>query len=382
MKKHGFCLLSLLLALACLSGCAGQAGGGGLSHPAASGGVSEALSSLSEPSSSEPEPAPTPEAELPAVWEWEFDAPENHGMDAALLASLHTALEGTAIHSVVVVRDGVIVDEYYQQGYDADSVFPLNSCSKSFISALVGIALEEGLIDSLDTSIDRYFPQLAGTEKADITIRHLLEHKSGLEWHEWTRNGESFYELNRAENWVDYVLAKPLVAQPGEQFTYTTGGTHLLAAILEQAVGEPLLDYATARLFAPLGMTSVRWRADPQGILDGGNGIEMTARDAAKFGQLYLGGGSWEGRQLVPQDWVALSTQAQEIRDGTGGSYGYQWWVRPFGAAHVDTFYAMGAMGQFIFVVPQLQLVTVITADTTQFAPFPYFTDYILASVR
>lgn len=138
------------------------------------------------------------------------------------------------------------------------------------------------------------------------------------------------------------------------------------------------MEYATEHLFAPMGMDSVHWREDPQGILDGGNGIEMTARDAAKFGQLFLDGGQWKGQQLVASAWVEESTTAQEIRDGNGGSYGYQWWRRTFGTGDWDTFFAMGAMGQFIFVTPSLNLVTVFTSNTSQFFPYPYFTDYVL----
>lgn len=361
MKKRSVIVLSLLLMLIALTGCGNPA--------------SEDETVLT---SAEPLVTAEPPATQAVDHDWEFDQPQNHGMDAGILRNLHDALEETEIHSVIIVKDGYIVDEFYQEGYDEASIFRLNSCSKSFTSALIGIALEEGLIDDLDTRISAYFPQLAGTEKARITIRNLLEHRSGLEWHEWTRNGESFYELNSSGNWVDYILNKPLVAASGTLFNYTTGGSHLLAAILEQATEESLMTYAQKRLFAPLGMTSVRWRADPQGILDGGNGIEMTVRDAAKFGQLYLNGGRWHGQQLVAREWVEASTKARVVRSGNSGSYGYQWWRRSFGTAHYETFFAMGARGQFIFVVPELNLVAVTASDTSQYAPYPYFADYIL----
>ncbi len=327
------------------------------------------ISSVPEPSSSEPEPEPEPPE--PVVFQWETGLPEDHGIDPSALETLHTSLTGTGIYAVLTVRDGVIVDEYYQDGYSQESIFPLHSCSKSFTSTLIGLALEEGLIDSLDASIETWFPQLAGEPKGQITIRDLLMHKSGLEWHEW--DGDSFFALNRSENWVDYVLSQPLFYEPGTVFSYTTGGTHLLAAILEQAAEGGMLKYAEEKLFTPLGMESVQWGTDPQGILDGGNGIRMTARNAARFGQLFLNNGLWEGERLVPEDWIAQATTIHEQRYGGSGSYGYQWWIRSFGQQGYDSFFAMGAFGQFIFVVPELSLVTVITANTSQFAPYPYF---------
>lgn len=362
LKKTALIVLGLALAL--LAGCGQQ-------HDRAASGAS---SSVAE---SAPVPAET------ADNAWSTDTPENHRMDGAVLQQLHAALDQSEIYASVTVRDGYIVDEYYREGYGADSVFRLNSCSKSFTGALVGIAIEEGLIGGVDDQLATYFPQLAGTEKGQITIGQLLQHTSGLEWHEWNGDDSSFFELNAAENWVDYVLQKPLVATPGSSFNYTTGGPHLLAAILEQVTDDSLFHYARTHLFEPLGMSSMQWRADPQNVLDGGNGIEMTARDAARFGQLYLNGGSWQGRQLVPRTWVEESTRAQVGPIGNSGSYGYLWWTRQFGAQGYDTYFAMGAMGQFIFVVPQLDLVTVMTSSPTQqdtYAPWPYFADYILAA--
>lgn len=145
------------------------------------------------------------------------------------------------------------------------------------------------------------------------------------------------------------------------------------------------LEYGKNNLFDPLGMESVVWGTDPQEITDGGNGISMTARDAAKFGQLYLEAGRWHGQQIIPVWWLEQSTSVQNAGPGgSTGQYGYQWWIRSFGTGNYDTFYALGAWGQYIFVVPRLNLVTVITSRYTQntYAPRPYFVDYILAAVH
>lgn len=157
-----------------------------------------------------------------------------------------------------------------------------------------------------------------------------------------------------------------------------------MGVALEAAIEKRAIDYGYEKLFGPLGMESVIWRTDPQGNVDGGNGIAMTARDAARFGQLFLQKGKWQDEQLIPEQWVEESTAVQNSGPGgRTGEYGYQWWVRPFGRGQYKTFYAFGAYGQFIFVVPQLQLVTVITSNTRSdsYAPIPYFTDYILEAV-
>ena len=316
--------------------------------------------------------------------DWEIDSPGNHGMDGILLNELHNALVETEIYSVVTVKDGYLVDEYYKDGYDENSIFRMHSCSKSFTGALIGIAIDKELIKSADTSIAEYFPQLAGTDKEEIAIRHLLSATPGIAWYEWGGNSSSWRPFVGSDNWVDYVLSQPMAYTPGTVFNYTTGGSHLLAAILQESTGKSAYDFGTEHLFAPMGMDSVRWSADPQGITDGGNGISMSSRDAAKFGQLYLDGGKWRELQIIPELWVEESVTTQISRSGNSGSYGYQWWLRPFGDENYDTYYAMGHAGQFVFVVPELDLVTVITSRYPQdtYAPWPYFEDYILAACR
>ena len=317
---------------------------------------------------------------------WQFDTAENHGMDPQRLQQLHTALGDSSVYAMVTAKDGVIVNEYYQEGYDETSVFPLHSCSKSFTGALVGIAINEGYFGGVDDLLSQYLPQVLeqeDTAKAQLTLRHLLTHTSGLEWYEWGGSYSNWGEFQSAPNWVEYILGRDLVSQPGTRFNYSTGNTHLLAAALEQATGKGVLEYGEEKLFAPLGMESVTWKIDPQGVIDGGNGISMTARDAARFGQLYADGGVWQGEQLIPVDWLAQSTSAQNNGAGDGtGSYGYQWWVRPFGG--YDTYYAFGAWGQYIFVVPELDLVTVIASHYPEnsYAPRAYFTDYVLAACQ
>lgn len=321
----------------------------------------------------------------------EFDTPENHGVDSAVLGALHAAVleaEEVDIWSFVIVKDGVIIDEYYgideRYGIEFDETTPfyLASCTKSFSGALIGIAIDEGLISGVEVKLSEYFPDLAAADdgREEITLEHLLTHTLGMEWDEWN-GGTMFHKMHQAENWLNFILEQPMAAAPGSTFNYTSGGSHLLTAILEQATGQSAFDFAKKHLFEPLGMDIVNWPTDPQGVIDGSSGIEMTARDAAKFGQLYLNGGRWQDRQVISQEWVEQSTTVQSA--GTGGrtgQYGYQWWIRSFGDGNYDTFFAMGAGGHHIFVVPELELVVVMTCynNGDSYALWPYFTDYIL----
>lgn len=378
LKKRLTAAAGVFLSLCVAAGC----GAGAAGAPGAAASGSPPSSAAAEPAVPEPAPAPEPEPDN----SWTLDAPENHGMDPAVLTRLHEALAGSSVYAMVTAKDGVLIDEYYGEGYDETSVFPLHSCSKSFTGALVGIAIDEGLFGGVDDPLSDYLPQAAEPEdarKRQITLRHLLTHTSGLEWYEWGGGQSNWAEFQSAPDWVAYILGRRLTAEPGAAFNYSTGNTHLLSAALQQAAGKSLLEYGREKLFEPLGMDSVVWRADPQGVTDGGNGISMTARDAARFGQLYLEGGVWNGRRLIPADWLAQSTAAQNngAGDGTGG-YGYQWWVRSFGEGGYDTYYAFGAWGQYVFVVPELDLVTVIASHYPQnsYAPRPFFTDYVLAA--
>ena len=309
----------------------------------------------------EPETEPEPEPEPEPAWEWQYDTPESQGMSPSALASLHAALEPTEVRAAVVIRHDRIVDEYFKEGYDETSIFTLQSCSKSVTSAIFGIAVDMGYIESVDAPISEYFPQLleSGSEyKKQITIWHLLTHTSGLDisdtadWEQW----------RSSENWVDFALSRPAVYKPGTVFSYTTAGTHLLCAIFQQATGRTLYDFGREYLFEPLGMDSVTCGTDAQGISDGGNGFAMNVCDMAKLGRLFLNKGAWEGRQIISEEWAEASTTLQFKRSSGSADYGYQWWVRTFGEEKYPAFFAQGHWGQYIFVVPELELIVVFTS--------------------
>jgi len=325
----------------------------------------------------------------PPVFEWQTGTPQAHGMDAAVLEKMHGAVQqDDDILSVVVVKNGVIIDEYYKEGKDETSVFPLHSCTKSFTSALIGIAIDEGLIDGVDVLISDYFPQIVGEPgREDIKIRHLLEHTSGIEWPEWGSGASKWFAFVTSSNWVNYVLSRPMAAKPGDAFNYSTGNTHLLSAILDQVYAGRATDFAQDRLLGPLGIENYELNADPQGIMDGGSGLAMSARDSAKFGQLLLQRGKWydtpggAARQIVPADWLAEATRAHAAGYNRYGKYGYQFYIKSFGK--YDGYYAAGHGGQYIFVVPALELVTVINSWTfgNMYTPQTYFQDYVLKAL-
>ncbi len=393
MKKY---VILLLVGELLLSACS-QNNAVSSSAPQTSS-VSQTSSSAVSSGSSEPEPVPEPEPEPEPDNNWQFDSPENHAMDPDVLEDLHAALPGSGIHSVVTVKDGVIIDEYYEESYDEESLFEIYSASKSVTSALIGIAIDEGYIGSVEDPVSQYLPQILEQEdsrKHGLTLRHLLTHTSGLEWYEWGGGYSNWGEFRTAENWVDYILGRNLLYEPGTVFNYSTGNTHLLSAVLQAATGMSQEEYCREKLFDPMGISELaHWRTDGQGIADGGNGLFISARDAAKFGQLFLDEGVWKGEQLVPASWVEESTTAKNNGAGDGtGSYGYQWWMRsfdvggygtyqpPHGQGRYTAYYAFGHAGQFIYVIPEMNMVVVFTSDCqSSYAPRPYFADYLLAA--
>lgn len=295
-------------------------------------------------------------------WEWNKDTPENQGIKSNALQSAHLTFDSFPLLSSVIIKNGYIVDEYYKDGYDETSSFILNSASKSITSALTGIAIDKGYIESVDIPISKYFPQISNFDDErwkQITIKHLLTHTSGISttddvlWNEW----------RASDNWINYILNLPITSTPGTSFSYSTGNTHLLCAILEQATETSLYAFGKENLFDFIGMNSVEIETDSQGVSDGGNGIWMTPYDMAKFGQLYLNNGVWGNKQIVPKEWVEASTSIQFNRSSGSADYGYQWWVRTFGANNYDAYFAQGHAGQYIFVVPALELVIVFTSN-------------------
>ncbi len=293
-------------------------------------------------------------------WEWPYDEPDNHNLRSEIVDNLHQSLYDMDVLGALVIKDGYIVDEYYDTGYDRTSVFPMSSASKSVTATLFGIAVDQEYIKDTDVLLSEYYPQIDSLEGwKDIRLWHLLTHTAGVD----ASDEVYWYEWRKAADWIHDILRRPLIAEPGTRFIYSTGNTHLLTAIMEKETGEDLLSYGRRFLFDPLGMDSVELSKDPQGISDGGNGFSMNLYDMAKIGQLYINKGVWEGQRIVSEGWIEEATKLQFKRSSGSADYGYQWWVRSFGQKAYPSFFAQGHGGQFIFVIPDVSLVVVFASD-------------------
>jgi CubicO group peptidase (beta-lactamase class C family) len=264
------------------------------------------------------------------------------------------------LRSLLVSWRGDLVLERYFAGTRASQPANIKSASKSVISALVGIAVAGGLIKSVDEPIVHYFPELLkdkDTRKRAITIEDLLTMRSGLA----STSGRGYGAWVQSPNWVRYVLARPLTDEPGTRVEYSTGSSHLLSAILTRAARMSTWQFAQEQLAKPLGFSLPRWPQDPQGIYFGGNDMLMTPRQMIRFGELYVNGGQAGGKPLLPASWVVQTiVKRGQSRWGSDREYGYGFWIREL--AGLNTYYAWGYGGQFIFVIPAIDLVVVTTS--------------------
>jgi CubicO group peptidase (beta-lactamase class C family) len=300
---------------------------------------------------------------------WQSAPPQDHGMDMGTLDRLHQHIESNLpnLYSVLIVREGYIVYENYYEGFYAEFPFEVASVTKSITSALVGIALEKGYIESLDQHVIEFFPEYEqlplGNQITHITLRHILSMTSGFEWSEegtwlWPREGD----------WMEFALKMDNIHTPGEVFTYNTPATHLLSGVLTKTTSMSEAEFAQTHLFDPLGIAPPEWSTDPTGYTTGAHALNLTVRDMAKLGYLYLNNGLWDGQQVVPQEWIELSTQSHS---GGGfpqyAQYGYLWWVTTE-RGH-QAYFAAGYGGQYLYIIPDLDMVVVITSDTSQEHP-------------
>ena len=345
---------------------------------------------------------------------WRTAAPEDHGIDSAALAALDDQVASAypQVRSVLVVRHGYLVHEHYWHGLDKTSGHDVRSATKSVTGALVGIAIAEGKIKSLDQTVGEllatHLPKDADPRLARVTLKQLLTMTSGLAGDDASLDGdeEVFSAMLWSPDWVRHILSRRLETEPGEQFAYSSAGSQLLSAIVADVSGHSTLAYAHTKMFDPLGIrtdnafepvlsdlfdpvvlkayrrASVAWPVDPQGYHFGGGLLRLPARDLAKFGYLYLNGGRWAGKQIVPADYVAAATSPSGSTPNLTKGYGLHWWVATEDGHR--TFRAQGYGGQFIYVVPDLDLVAVITSepDTSGLDPQILITRTILPAVR
>ncbi len=285
-------------------------------------------------------------------------SPEAQGVSSpAVLAFIEAAdKEIDSLHSFMLVRHGHVVAEGWWAPYAAETPHMLFSLSKSFTSTAVGIAASEKKL-SFDDPVLKFFPDDAPAEASAnlkaMRLSDLLRMSTGQ---------QAEPARKASEPWVKTFLAQPVPFKPGTHFLYNTSATYMLSAAVQKATGETVLDYLKPRLFEPLGITKPTWEASPQGISAGGYGLSIRTEDIAKFGQLYLQKGKWNGKQLVPEAWVEAATARQTSNGSNPKSdwdqgYGYQFWRCRHGAYRGD-----GAFGQYCIVLPEQDAVIAITS--------------------
>jgi CubicO group peptidase (beta-lactamase class C family) len=304
---------------------------------------------------------------------WKTTTPEQQGMDSNQLAELYENMDGKKVDSMLVVRNGYLIAEGYSKDYAADTTHNIFSVTKSVLSALIGIAINEKKMPDITSKAADYFPYpeiKTDAQKKEITIEDFLTMTPGLKWDNQDENSTN--EMAASDDWVKYVWDQPVIADNGKSFLYSNGNPHVLSALLQSQIGETAYEYAKEKLFTPLGITNTSWKTDNRGIQIGAYSLNLTPRDMAKFGFLYLHGGKWEDKQVVPESWVKNSITDQvnfTYVDGTIGGYGYLWWLKPIeyqtGTEKItlNSFYAAGSGNQRIFVVPELNLEVVFTGN-------------------
>ena len=329
---------------------------------------------------------------------WRECDPGEVGMDIEVLKNMNNEIAGLVendyeIHSVLIIRKGyIIAEQYYSRYFDIDIEHKLASCTKSFTSALIGIAIAEGYIQGTEVKMLDYFQDYEivnmSLQKQDITLEHMLTMTAGLDWDElgylYTDPQNTNYQWKRSDDWIQFVLDRPMEYIPGEVQDYNSGLSELLAVIVQKATGMRADSFALENLLTPLGIKDYYWPQNPQGYARGGGGMRLTPRSMAKLGHLHIQNGKWENEQIVSEDWISESGKKHIISQHIPNFwYGYQFWVNEDGLMYT----ALGYGGQWIMIAPEYDLVAVFTnmfdeGDQDQEGtPVRLFYEYIIPSV-
>ncbi|MGF1635709.1 MAG: serine hydrolase domain-containing protein [Cyclobacteriaceae bacterium] len=331
---------------------------------------------------------------------FDYDQPWSQGInDQTLLAMNDAVIEGEYgnIRSMIILKNGKIVFENYYDGYSRKDKQKLGSATKSISSLLLGIAMEQKEESSVEDKIIDLLPDFKSyfediPQKDQISLRNILTNSSGIWWTEQIfqdTNPESNLQImESSNNWIEYVLSRPMIREPGLAFNYNSGNSIILSPIIEHYAAANLTDFANEKLFQPLGISDWDWEQVPENTTNTASGLSLRPIDLAKIGQLMLDSGKWEQQSLVNDRWKRQSTQARY----TLGSftYGYQWWgISRFNPISYlvnrnDIYFAWGEGGQFLFVIPHMKIVFVTTAgnynDDIELEIFNLFREYIIRS--
>ena len=321
------------------------------------------------------------ETVYPSVKGWRASTPEAQGMTSNILADMLEKIEAKdyAIQSVTVVRHGAMVLDAYFFPFEKDEKHIIHSCTKSIMSALVGIAIDKGYIKGVNQRVLDFFPDMAvanlDDRKQAITLEDLLTMASGLKCRDsYLYRWRGLMEMVNSADWAQYVLDLPMAEAPGQRFEYCNGVSYLLSVIVQETTGMRTLDFARKYLFGPLAIADIKWLISPQNVDVGWGEMWLRPHDMAKIGWLYLNKGKWDGKQIVPKEWVDASTRGH-IASTLFPHYGYQWWV------DASYYMAVGYRGQFIYVIPEKNMVVVFTgalAPDNFFRPKEMLDEYII----
>ncbi len=312
-----------------------------------------------------PPPAWQPEA---VDDDWEVSDPAAQGLDPRLFAALDAVLDSGGygpVDGLIVARHGSLVYERYGSGFDRETSHDLRSVTKSITSLVVGAAIDRGSLE-VDARVASFFPdyETVLTDKSDVTVDHLLTMRSGLDCDDWDPASPGQEDkMYLSDDWVGFILELDVLEPPGATARYCTGGVVLLGEVVRAATATAYDEFAQTALFDPLRISSPAWEFTPSGRVDSGGHLRITPRDMAKVGQLVLDGGRWDGVSVVSERWIADAT-APAAMLGTA-SMGRLWWSGTFSlpTADVDVVFARGNGGQFIVVLPSLDMVAVSTAS-------------------
>lgn len=306
--------------------------------------------------------------------DWDVSTPEEQGLDSKLVTKLFSNAEKLeSLYGLLVIKNGnLIAEKYYREG-SVDQLSARHSATKSYTSALVGIALDQGCLSSVDLKMMDYFPEFADDisdpRKEQITIRQMLQMRAGYPYDSTGEYGDILY-LSGNWRWIPHIVDFPLVTDPGTQANYSSVTSHLLGVIVARACDTDLESFAREHLFSPMDAELGNWTRDPDGYNWGWGEIYVTARDMAKFGMVYLNDGEFDEKQIIPASWVDASLQSYSddpwVSNKIGRhfreiGYGYQWWSATTGGHAFD--FVWGHGGQLIVLLEELDMIVVTTAD-------------------
>lgn len=323
---------------------------------------------------------------------WKTSSPEAQGMSSAKLSEMLGYIEtrNFQFDNIVIIRNGYIIADANYYPFKREYKHILNSITKSVTSGCIGVAIDKGLIPNTDTKVidifkARKISNLDENKKA-LTLKNLLMMSTGLQWTEtgnYSAPDDSLTKLWTTKEPLQYMLDLPMKESPGKSFYYNTGASHILSGMITETTDKSLQDFATQNILGPIGISDIEWGVDNHGLNVGGSRLFMRAEDTAKYGLLFLNNGKWDGKQLISEKWVKESTKKQiDTPNGIAGrsGYGYQWWMNRFGG-----YSARGFQGQYLFVLPEYNIVAVFTGclkNQNFFAPEDLMEKYVLSAVQ